>query len=160
MIRAKWSSEAKYNIDKKLPKLKDWMRKAVNEIAWYAAEVYKHEVVDMIENQTVEWTPLSEVWQKKKDFFKLSPLILKATGDYVGSFEVEKNEMKGQVLGDWELGRWLEHGTDGVPNLKAPFEHGPGRMPARPHLMPALVRTKPYVPKFADQEIRNAFSRY
>lgn len=155
---AKWTAESKTNITK-LTLLKRKMQAGASKAAHVAADVMVHEMKDMIENQTYEWKPLSEVWTAKKDFHKLDPRILIASGDYLNSIQSEKKPLRGSVVGNWLLGRWLEYGTDGVPNLGAPTQKGEGRMPARPHRGPALSRAKMYIPGNTKELIRNAFAK-
>lgn len=138
---------------------KKLLQAAATEVVHEAAEDYKKEVVDMIENQTGAWAPLSPVWTAKKKVFNFDPRILIATRAYVDSFATDLGPLRGSVLGMWVLGRWIEYGTDGIPNFAAPAEKGAGRMPPRPHLIPALDRVKMRLPKKAQARIRDAFSR-
>lgn len=155
---AKWTAESKTNLTKLLG-LKRTMQTGASKAAHVAADIMRHEMKDMIENQTADWAPLSEVWTKKKQFHKLDPRILVASGEYLRSIQTEKVHLRGSVVGNWLLGRWIEYGTEGVPNVNAPTQKGEGRMPARPHRGPALSRAKVYLPGNTKEMIRNAFAK-
>ncbi len=157
IVSGKWDAKSKRNITA-LSRLKGKMASAASKSVGDAADLYKHEVTHMIMYQTGGFAPLSPVWAKKKQHFQLDPRVLIATGKYVQSFQVEKAPMRGSVMCLYVLGRWIEYGTDGIPNYRAPVQRGPGRMPPRPHLIPALDRTKMYLRNNVKETVSRAFA--
>lgn len=154
-VKGRWDGPSQANL-KELVKFPKVMEKVATKVVHDAAVDFKVRVVDSIESQTGNWAPLSPVWTKKKVYLNLDPRILVATGEYLRSFQVELGPLRGSVLSHQVLGRWIEYGTFGVPNTK--MEKLPGRMPARPHLIPALDQVTTRLPGRVRKEVRDAFS--
>ncbi len=114
-------------------------KKMAREIAYRVAARLAGKLRSTILNQTMNWTPLSEDWLRRKEALGWDTRILRATGAYVNSIVARRisdsryevapgNTITESGVSLKQIGAWLEYGTI--------YPNGHVRMPARPHWRP------------------------